>query len=59
MIFIFKVFFRYKNKNNINKSMIDENDINDENKRIEDTSQMVNSFFLVKFYLFLFNLACG
>ncbi|CAF3350147.1 unnamed protein product [Rotaria socialis] len=30
----------YKNKNNNNKSMIDENDINDENKPMDDISQM-------------------
>jgi len=54
MIFIFKVFFRHKNKNNINKSMIDENDINDENKPIEDISQMVNILFSFCFFV-LFN----
>ena len=39
--------------------MIDENEINDENKPIEDTSQMVKDFteVFIKF-IFLF-LACG
>jgi hypothetical protein len=31
--------------------MIDENDINDENKPIEDISQMVNILFSFSFYL--------
>jgi hypothetical protein len=37
---------RYKKNHHNNKSMIDENDINDENKPVEDVSQMVRRFYL-------------
>jgi hypothetical protein len=39
-----KILFRYKTNHHNNKSMIDENDINDENKPVEDASQMVKIF---------------
>jgi hypothetical protein len=39
--------------------MIDENDINDENKPIEDISQMVNNIFYLFSYLRKFFLAYG